>query len=184
MIKISSLSEYVSLVHHVRTEVYLPQASLTILCLQLVADGGQIDLFTLYKIKLVVARALGFHAFRMNITPQGQASSIIFGTNMGFTEISFGCITPLLRVLDSFQSVNLPVLSSGQIWSEQALSGLIGDVFVDIVVKVFETESFRENATELPYIVMRGLLECMLLIIVKVRNKLDCAILNLTYFTA
>ena len=53
----------------------------------------------------------------------------------------------------------------GATWNELPTLGLVGDVFVDIVAKLWNDVS---NVQALPYPVVRGLLESMILIIVKV----------------
>ena len=53
----------------------------------------------------------------------------------------------------------------GVIWNESPVSGLLGDVFVDIVAKLWDNVLIVQG---LPYSVLRGLLESMVLVIVKV----------------
>lgn len=133
-----------------------------ILSLQMVADGVAIDLADLFKVKLAAAKALGFHGAEQRITPGGQTYQIYFGDHSGLNEISFVIINPLVRVLDA--PITLSSLPVGQAGHEHSASGLIGDLFVDIVLMTWKKLQSVEGC---PYVAVRGLLEAVLLIIIK-----------------
>jgi hypothetical protein len=111
------------------------------------------------KIKHILARILGFTTASLKPTANGQAFHVHFGDLHEMHEVSFTCISPLMRVLDAPHTLALSPSSMGVIWNEPPVSGLVGDVFVDLMAKLWDNIT---NVQGLPYSVLRSLLESML----------------------
>jgi hypothetical protein len=155
---------------------YHIQISLVNLSLQLLADGVQIDLVNLLKIKLILAKVLGFSKTNLRPTPNGQAFHVQFEELQKMHDVSYTCVNPLMRVLDAAHPLTLSPSSMGVTWNESPVPGLLGDVFVDLVAKLWDNV---ETVQGLPYSTLRGLLESMVLVIVKVctgNKRLDVII--------
>ncbi|KAF8522278.1 hypothetical protein BU17DRAFT_44873 [Hysterangium stoloniferum] len=140
------------------------RVSLTILSLQLLADGAEVDLINILKIKHTLAKLLGFTSASLTPTANGQSFYIQLGETHGLVDLGFSSINPLMRVLDAPNQITLSASSMGATLNEVPAPGLIGDVFVDIIARLWENSP---NMTSLPYAVLRGLLECMNLVIAK-----------------
>ena len=141
------------------------QVSLVVLSLQLLASGFKVDLADLLKIKLILAKVLGFATASLKPTANGQAFHVHFEDPHMIHAVSFTCINPLMRVLDASHTISLSPSLMGVSWNEPPVPGLVGDVFVDLVAKLWDNVA---NMQQLPYSVLRGLLESMVLVIVKV----------------
>jgi hypothetical protein len=145
------------------------KVSLVILSLQMIADSVEANLVNLLKIKLILAKVLGFSSSSLKPAASGQAFHVQFEALNEIRPLSFPCINPLMRVLDSSHKLTLPPSSMGVTWNDLPVLGLMGDIFVDIVARLWENVA---NVETLPYSVLRGLLESMILIIVKVVQTL------------
>lgn len=138
---------------------------MVILSLQQLTDGVEVDLVDLLKIKLILAKVLGFTTAILKPAANGQAFHVHFEDLHRMRAISFTCISPLMRVLDAPNTLALSPSWMGVPWNEPPVPGLVGDVFVDLIAKLWDNIA---NVQGLPYLVLRSLLESMLLIIVKV----------------
>ena len=145
--------------------------SLVVLSLQLLADGVKVDLVDLLKVKLILAKVLGFAATSLQPTANGQTFHVHFEDLHKILEVSYACVNPLMRVLDAPHMLTFSPSSMGVVWNESPISGLLGDIFVDIVAKLWDNVAIVQG---LPYPVLRGLLESMVLVIVKVGAAHHC----------
>lgn len=138
---------------------------MVILSLQLLADGGKVDLVDLLKIKLILAKVLGFTITSLQPSANGQTFYVHCEGLHRILKVSYACINPLMRVLDAPHTLMFSPSSMGVVGNEPPIPGLLGDLFVDIVAKMWDNVAIVQ---ELPYSVLRGLLESMVLVIVKV----------------
>ena len=141
------------------------KVSLVILSLQMIADRVEVDLVNLLKIKLILAKVLGFNSTSFKPAASGQAFHVQFETLNEIRQLSFPCINPLMRVIDAPHKLMLPPSSMGVTWNDLPVPGLVGDIFVDIVARLWVNGA---NMQALPFSTLRGLLESMILIIAKV----------------
>ncbi|KAF8590616.1 hypothetical protein K439DRAFT_1382139 [Ramaria rubella] len=159
--------------HKGDTDIISLRISLVILSLQLIADKVEVDVVSLLKIKFILAKVFGFTNTSLQHVASGQTFHVHFEDLPLIQEDSFSCINPLMHVLDAPHQVILSPSSLGVTSNDAPVTGLVGDVFVDLIAKLWENATIVQT---LPYSALRGLLESMLLIIAK--HELNSPSLN------
>lgn len=139
--------------------------SLIILGLQMLNEKMNISLDELVQIKFMTARFLGFSSARRVPTPNGQLFYVQLGDIYEVNGYACNVIQPLLRLLDTSYKLRLPAPLLGH-WTQDFEDGLLGNLFVDIILKIWEDP---HAVQQLSYVPTRGLLESLVVIIVKVR---------------
>ena len=147
-------------------QAHVQQVSVLLLSLQMITDGIAIDSFLLLKLKVHLARIIGFSDISVTSSPSGQTPHIQFGEVFQIPELSLPCVHSLLPVLDACHSVELPhfAMVGANEPDEKPLSLLVGSVFVDMALTMFCT---IRDLTALPVLTLKALLETLCVIIYK-----------------
>ncbi|KAK7020581.1 hypothetical protein R3P38DRAFT_3272569 [Favolaschia claudopus] len=125
--------------------------------LQMLSDGIAIDAFDLQKIKMALAKALGFADVSATPSATGQSLDVHFGDAQHIPEPSIPCVTQLLAVLDAPYTISLETTDS----SSQTL--LVGSTFVDLCLNILCTG----DLLVLPVATLKSLVESLGVIIYK-----------------
>ncbi|GJJ12125.1 hypothetical protein Clacol_006366 [Clathrus columnatus] len=137
--------------------------SLVMLSLQMITNKIGISLESLVHVKFITVRFLGFSSARRIPTPNGQLFYVQLGEIDKLDDYACGIIQPLLRLLDASYKLRLPASLLGH-WNQDLGDALLGTLFVDSIAKIWE---FPQIVQGLPYVSVRGLLESLLVIVVK-----------------
>ncbi|KAK7019346.1 hypothetical protein R3P38DRAFT_2978554 [Favolaschia claudopus] len=133
------------------------RGSILLLSLQMLSDGIAIDAFDLQKIKMALAKALGFADVSATPSATGQSLDVHFGDAQHIPEPSIPCVTQLLAVLDAPYTISLETTDS----SSQTL--LVGSTFVDLCLNILCTG----DLLVLPVATLKSLVESLGVIIYK-----------------
>lgn len=138
------------------------QVAIIVLSLQMIADGVEIDTFSLLKLKVQLVRVIGFTD--ISVLPLEDAHSIRlqFGDVSEIPELAFPCIEGLVSVLDATHLLTLPSSTFG-IMGEQSRF-LVGSIFLDISLSIVAT---AKDLTVFPVLTLKSLLESVYIIIHK-----------------
>ncbi|KAJ6502509.1 hypothetical protein C8R45DRAFT_976826 [Mycena sanguinolenta] len=135
------------------------RGSILLLSLQMLADGIPIGPFDLQKIKVALAKALGFADVTAAPSLNNQTINVQFGDARHIPEPSLPCVNELLSVLDAPHAVNLDLPGADSVSS----TFLVGSTFVDISLNLFCTGELLM----LPVLTLKSLVEALGVIIYK-----------------
>ncbi|KAJ7235476.1 hypothetical protein B0H12DRAFT_1141671 [Mycena haematopus] len=135
------------------------RGSILLLSLQMLADGITINAFDLQKIKVALAKALGFADVTATPSTNGQTIDVQFGDAQHIPEPSLPCVNELLCVLDAPHVINLDLPGTDPVSS----TFLVGSTFVDISLNLFCTGELLM----LPVLTLKSLVELLGVIIYK-----------------
>lgn len=130
----------------------------------MLTDKIEASLDAIVQIKFMVVRFLGFSSARRVPTANGRFLYVQLGEIEKVNDYASNIIQPLLRLLDTSHKFRLPASLLGH-WNQDPEDGLLGNLFVDIIAKIWEN---AQTVQSLSYVSIRGLLESLLVIIVKV----------------
>ncbi|KZV90247.1 hypothetical protein EXIGLDRAFT_720571 [Exidia glandulosa HHB12029] len=135
------------------------------LAFQMVANGIPITVPSLLKLKMHLARILGFTNVELAVAALGHDYHVTFGSLHQLPETAFPCINPMLKVLDAAERIRYPLSAMGVASeTDPLMEGLVGEFFADIALRVLSNAT---NLAQLPYVVQRGLIESLIVIIHK-----------------
>lgn len=136
----------------------------------MISDGIMADLSSLLQIKLCLVRLIGFHrcqvksgrgTFRVDFDGLGQLSA---------SPVVQSCFQGLMRALDTSLPCDLPPACMVESNDDSVVQGLLGSIFVDVVIKTINQIDFLKT----PYIVARCLLTSLVIILSKVMFLIRC----------
>lgn len=168
---IETLTEYDSdvgnVIHLVSDRQFDPEmahlrVAIIVLGLQMIADGVEIDTFSLLKLKVELVRVIGFTD--ISVLPLEDAHSIRlqFGDVSEIPELAFPCIEGLVSVLDATHLLTLPSSTFGTIGEQSRF--LVGSIFLDVSLSIVAT---AKDLTVFPVLTLKSLLESVYIIIHK-----------------
>lgn len=135
------------------------RGSILLLSLQMIADGITISAFDLQKIKVALAKALGFADVTATPSINGQTIDVQFGDAQHIPDASLPCVNELLSVLDAPHGLSLEVSGADSASS----TFLVGSTFVDVSLNLFSTG----DLLTLPVSTLKSLVESLGVIIYK-----------------
>lgn len=133
----------------------------------MIADGINIDIFSLLKIKSSLVRILGFKDTSLvQLNPEGTSFHIRFNHLGQVKPWVYPCLDDLMLVLDASSPFGLAPSSMGGPFAEDETPFplLVGSVFVDVVFEVF---SQLQDLAVLPFLTLKNLLKTLVIIIYK-----------------
>ncbi|EJU01782.1 hypothetical protein DACRYDRAFT_116231 [Dacryopinax primogenitus] len=142
------------------------QAMLVSLALNFIAHGVTVDPVDLLKIKVFLARQVGFPQAILRIAADGTchvALGPVFVPNPA--EQGLSCLAAAKCVLDASTKANAsPSMLGVNITSDPAISCLVGTLLVDLVLDaVRKASDFRTMS----HLALRAWLECLIIVILK-----------------
>ncbi|KAG1715706.1 hypothetical protein ID866_1469 [Astraeus odoratus] len=140
--------------------------AMILLSLQMMESGSEVDILTLLKLKLHLAKVLGFTDVEAIATPGGKAFFIRFEQLETMPASCFPCVHALPRILDAPHDFELPpsVMGSSLVDEDKPCHVLIGTVFVDLVLAIMCSSL---DLLALPVLTLKNLLEALLIITFK-----------------
>ncbi|KAJ7774854.1 hypothetical protein B0H16DRAFT_1508657 [Mycena metata] len=135
------------------------RGSILLLSLQMIADGIGISPFDLQKIKVALAKAIGFADVVATPSANGQTIDVQFGEAQHIPEASLPCVNELLSVLDAPHAINMD-LQGGD---SSSSTFLVGSTLVDVSLNLFCTG----DLLSLPIVTLKSLVESLGVIIYK-----------------
>jgi hypothetical protein len=132
----------------------------------MIADGIAIDVFSILKVKLYLAKAIGFHDAAFAPAQNGHAFYVRLTDMDKIPDISLPCVSELLSVLDAPHPFDLTPSAMGSPYAsdEEPCPAHIGTIFVDVSLIMFYTV---EDICALPVLTMKSMLESLVVIIHK-----------------
>jgi hypothetical protein len=132
----------------------------------MIADGIDIDIFSLLKIKLFLVKAIGFTDTSMVPSPSGNAFHVRFAAVDNIPDLAIPIVNALSGVLDAQHPYDLPSSAMGGIYADDDNPWrlLVGTIFVDVLLATFCSV---ENLLSLPDSTVKGMLESLMIIIYK-----------------
>ncbi|KAF9264659.1 hypothetical protein L218DRAFT_195329 [Marasmius fiardii PR-910] len=146
----------------INNEMTCLRVSILLLSLDMVANGIPVDHNDLLRIKLHVARVLGFEDVHAVPAPNGLTFLVKFGKLVAVPQYALPCINQLLLLLDSPHSASLISMEPPRGHSNTPL--LVGAVFIDLLLSLFST---TKEITSLPILSVKNLLESLGVVIYK-----------------
>lgn len=140
------------------------QSSLLLLSLQMIADGVQIDLFSLLKVKFHLAVALGFTSASLVPAPSGHSFHVQLGDTQTCTNHALACMDGLLLLLDANRAFALPISAMTGAEDDSTVEVLVGSVMIDIFFGILNDEG---NMAKLPVLAHKVLLQAFAIIVLK-----------------
>ncbi|KAF9246494.1 hypothetical protein BU15DRAFT_40292 [Melanogaster broomeanus] len=172
--------------------------SLLLLSVQMMESGIEIDLFSCRKLKLHLAKVIGFNDVEAVPTPSGRAFYIRFENLVNIPVSCYPCIHAFPRILDAPHSFDLPpsMMGSPLVDDDKTCRVLIGTIWIDLVLSVICS---IEDLLTLPVFTLKSLLESLMVVIFKhdfsslaikhldvmlrraLRKSLDLLLLDISY---
>jgi len=158
-------SEYV-LIYMVNVSSENFQVSILLLSLQMMADGIEIDGFSLMKLNSQYLKITGFSEVSITPAQNGHSFRVDFGNITDIPASAFPCVEELVHVVDAAHFVDLPhvALEFGEELEEKTSRVLIGTIFIDPCLSVI---SNLPNLTCLPVLTLKSLLETLYILVHK-----------------
>ncbi|KIL00116.1 hypothetical protein PAXRUDRAFT_821994 [Paxillus rubicundulus Ve08.2h10] len=140
--------------------------SLLLLSLQMMESGIEIDLLSCRKLKLHLAKIIGFNDVEAVPTPSGRAFYIRFQNLENIPVSCYPCIHVLPRILDAPHAFDLTpsMMGSPLVDDDRPCRVLIGTIWVDLVLSII---CAIEEPLSLPVLTLKSLLESLMAIIFK-----------------
>jgi hypothetical protein len=117
------------------------------------------------RIKLHLARSLGFQEVAEVPSASGQAFFVHFSDLGNIPDLAFSCLDELINVLDAYRPFGLaPSAIGGPSNNDDIKSSLlVGSVFVDVLLTVFN----ECNLNSLPVLTLKNMVKCIIIIAYK-----------------
>ena len=131
----------------------------------MISNGAPANIHTMLRLKTHLVRSLGFRDVSEVQSGNGQAFFIQFGTLSVLPESSYPCLNEFARLLDAYQPFDIAPSAIGGPFADDDLHTplLVGSVFVDVFLAIF-----NEVAVDsLPFIVLKNLVKCVIIIAYK-----------------
>ncbi|KAF8844936.1 hypothetical protein BDN67DRAFT_942465 [Paxillus ammoniavirescens] len=140
--------------------------SLLLLSLQMMESGIEIDLLSCRKLKLYLAKIIGFNDVEAVPTPSGRAFYIRFHNLENIPVSCYPCIHILPRILDAPHPFDLApsMMGSPLVDDDRPCRVLIGTIWIDLVLSII---CAIEDPLTLPVLTLKSLLESLMAIIFK-----------------
>jgi hypothetical protein len=124
------------------------------------------DLVSLLQIKLCMVQLFGFQRCQMT-SGRGTFRVIFDGLGqLSSSPVVQSCFQGLMRALDTSLPCDLPPACMVESNDDAVAQGLLGSIFVDVVIKTINQIDFLQT----PYIVARCLLTSLVIILAKVSS--------------
>lgn len=132
----------------------------------MVADGIEIDIFSLLRIKDQLLRVLGFSDVSLVPSANGHTFHVQFGEIKTLSRCADPCVADLMSIFDSAQPYNLScsVMGGPMVEEDEAVSLLIGSPFLDVLLGTFR---HAHGLTSLIPLTLKNLLKCLIIAIQK-----------------
>ncbi|KAL4074405.1 hypothetical protein V8B97DRAFT_1868478 [Scleroderma yunnanense] len=142
------------------------RVALLLLSLQMMESGMEVDVLSCLKLKLHLAKVLGFNDVEAVPTSGGKAFFVRFEQLESIPESCFPCVHAFPRMLDASHDFELPpsVMGSSLVDDDKPCRVLVGAVFVDLVLAVMCSSL---DLLSLPVLTLRSLLEALMVIVFK-----------------
>ena len=142
------------------------QVSILLLSLQMIADGIEIDGFSLMKLNFQYLKISGFNEVSIIPTQIGHSFHIDFGDITDIPGSAFPCIEELVHVVDAAHFVELPHVALGlqEEQEEKTSRVLIGTIFIHPCLSMI---SNLPDLTCLPVLTLKSLLETLYILVHK-----------------
>ena len=142
------------------------QVALLQLSLQTMENGTDVDVLSCLKLKLHLAKILGFNDVEAIPTANGKAFFVRFEQLEMMPMSCFPCIHAFPRILDAPHDFELPpsVMGNSLVDDDKPCRVLVGTVFIDLVLAVMCSSI---DLLSLPVLTLRSLLEALMVIVFK-----------------
>lgn len=132
----------------------------------MVADGIDIDVFSLLRLKEQVLGVIGFQTVTLVPSTTGHTFHVQFDGLREISRWADPCIADLMRILDSSQTYIISCAEMGGpfIGDDAPWSLLIGSPFIDVILGVFVNAT---GLTSLAPLTLKSLLQCYMIIVQK-----------------
>ncbi|KAF8163325.1 hypothetical protein B0H34DRAFT_805778 [Crassisporium funariophilum] len=142
------------------------RVSILLLSLQMIADGIEIDNFSLLKLKVQFVQIAGFSNISVIPTQSGHSFHLQFGDITVASESAYPCIEELVHVVDAPYFTDLPhsALGRGVDQEDRSSHVLVGSIFIDACLCILST---LRDLTSLPVLTLKCVLEALHIIIHK-----------------
>jgi hypothetical protein len=146
-------------------DLYSSQESLVLLALQMVCHKIPIDLFSLLRIKVHLARSFGFKTVSEIPSASGQAFYVQYGDFESIPNFAISCLDEVMNVLDVYYPFELAPSAIGGPFADDGIKTplLVGSVFVDVLLSVFN----ECNLEALPVVTLKNMVKCLMIIAYK-----------------
>ncbi|KIJ69367.1 hypothetical protein HYDPIDRAFT_36436 [Hydnomerulius pinastri MD-312] len=152
--------------HQAESDPSSLMVSLMLLSLQMMESGIEIDLFSCRKLKLYLAKIIGFSDAEAVPTPSGRAFYIRFEKLETIPVTCYPCIHAFPRILDAPHPFELPpsMMGSPLVDDDRPCRVLVGTIWIDLVLSIICS---IEDPLSLPVLTLKSLLESLMAIIFK-----------------
>lgn len=140
------------------------QSSLLLLSLQMIADGVQVDTFSLIRVKFHLAVSIGFVNAKLLPAPSGTIWHVQLGELQKCNDYVLACVDGLLLLLDSNRYFALPVSAMTGSEDDSTVDVLIGSVMVDVFLGTFNDDW---NVAKLPVLTQKTMLQALAIVVLK-----------------
>lgn len=136
----------------------------------MMADGIDVDIFSLLRLKDQLLRVLGFEDVSLVPSPTGHTFYVQFGEIRTVSRWADPCITDMVALFDSANPYDVPCSAMGGPYSDDdsLVSLLIGSPYIDVILNIFK---HAHRLTFLAPLTLKNLLKC--LVIVMQKHDLD-----------
>lgn len=132
----------------------------------MIADGVEIDNFSVMKLKTQFVQIAGFSQISVIPTQNGQSFQLLFGDVSELSSSAYPCIEEMAHLVDAPHYCNLPYAALGipDGPEDKTVNGLIGSTFLDVTLSILGT---LQDMSSLPVLTLKCLLEALYIIIHK-----------------
>src|SRR5271170_2530756 len=108
----------------------------------MIADGIVADLDSLLRVKLCLVKLIGFQ--KCQDTPSRNSTCIVFERlgPISSSPVVQSCFQGLMRALDTSLPCDLPPACMVENGEETVAQGILGSIFVDVVIKTVQQIDF------------------------------------------
>lgn len=147
-------------------QLFYIQVSTVLIGLQMIADGIEIDSFSLMKMKHQLVMVIGFNNISVTRSLGQQSFNLRFSDSADITEWSYPCVEELAHIIDSPHRVRVPRSALGifEYREGDVVDVLIGWTFLDTLLCMVTT---IRSLTSLPVVTLKSLLEALYIAIHK-----------------
>ncbi|CAA7271679.1 unnamed protein product [Cyclocybe aegerita] len=141
------------------------RVSILLLAMQMIADGLEIDSFSLMKIKVQFVQITGFTRISVLPTLNGQSFYLQYSDIPEISESAYPCIEEIPHILDAAHYTTLPYPVLGIANEEdKTASVLVGSAFLDTSLCMIGT---LRDLSSLPVLTLKALIETLYIILHK-----------------
>lgn len=132
----------------------------------MIADGIEIDMFSLLRIKDQLLRVLGFEEVSLVPSPTGHTFYVQLGEVRTIPRWADPCIADLLPIFDAAHDYDVSCSTMGGPYTEDdtPFTLLIGSPFIDVLLGVFKN---AHRLVFLPPLTLKNLLDCLVVVMQK-----------------